>query len=47
MLSDDPTLSAEVELSPTLSTWLWHNGATRTFLVTALEGRRRTGAGSR
>lgn len=47
MLSDDPTLSAEIEPAPTLSTWLWHNGAKRTFLVTALEGRRRTGAGSR
>lgn len=41
MAVDDPTLRAEVELSPTLSAWLWHNGARRTFLVYALEGRRR------
>lgn len=39
--SDNPVLDAEVELSPALSAWLWRNGATRTFLVYALEGRRR------
>jgi len=39
--NDSPSLSAELELLPELSAWLWHNGATRTFLVYALEGRRR------
>jgi hypothetical protein len=45
MVKDDPTLSAELELAPALPAWLWQNGVARTFLVTALEGRRRTAGG--
>ena len=42
MVKDDPSLCAELELRPELSSWLWHNGTTRTFLVQALEGRRKS-----
>jgi len=38
---DDPKLAVELELMPSLATWLWRNGTSRTFLVYALEGRRR------
>ena len=40
MVADSPVLSAELALAPSLETWLWQNGVTRTFLVYALEARK-------
>ena len=40
MVRDDPTLSRTLDLAPVSEAWRWHNGATRTFLVYALDGRR-------
>jgi len=34
------SLASELELPPPSEAWRWHNGARRTFLVYALEGRR-------
>jgi hypothetical protein len=39
-IARDAPLAAELELEAPTQAWLWHNGATRTFLVYALEGRR-------
>ncbi len=39
-MAKDAPLAAELELAAPREAWLWHNGATRTFLVYALEGRR-------
>jgi hypothetical protein len=38
---EDPYLARHAELLPLQHAWLWHNGPARTFLVYALELRRR------
>jgi hypothetical protein len=41
MALDDPWLSGELELGPSLEVWRWQNGPRQTFLVYAFEARRR------
>jgi len=41
MALDDPWLSRELELGPSLEVWRWQNGPRQTFLVYAFEARRR------
>jgi hypothetical protein len=41
MTRDDPVLARELEWLPLADAWRWQNGATRTFLVYALEGKKR------
>lgn len=41
MAREDPSLGAELEFLPSLEVWRWHNGPAQTFLVYALEARRR------
>jgi hypothetical protein len=40
IVAESPTLSRELALSPGLEVWRWQNGATRKFLVYALEARK-------
>jgi len=40
MVREDPVLSVELDLAPSLHAWRWRNGPVQTFLVYALEARR-------